>query len=83
MSVADLIITATLTAPQQIGTTPASLLWLLPLTAAISIAYKATKLPTITAHAFIKEAALLFGSIIVFMAITALVLFAVAWIFTA
>ncbi len=82
MSVADLIVTATLTAPQHIGTSPASLLWLLPLTAAFSITYKATTLPTITAHAFIKEVALLFGSIIVFMAVTALVLFAVAWIFT-
>lgn len=82
MPVADLIITATLTAPEEIGTSPAALLWLLPLTATISIAYKATKLPTITANAFIREVVVLFGSIVVFMTITALVLFAVAWIFT-
>lgn len=51
-------------------------MWLLPLTAAVAVAYKAMKLPTITAGNFTKEAALLFISIIAFMAVTALVLFA-------
>lgn len=73
---------ATFTAPEKIGTDPYSMLWLLPLAAAIAIAYKATKLPTITAGKFVKEAVTLFGSIIIFIAITALVLHTVAWLIT-
>ncbi len=73
---------ATFTTPEKIGTTPASMLWLLPLAASITITYKATKLPTITARNFIKEVAMLFGSIVVFIIITALVLWALAWLIT-
>ncbi|GAF74301.1 unnamed protein product, partial [marine sediment metagenome] len=61
---------------------PQSMLWLLPLAAAIAIIYKATKLPTITAGNFIKEAAILFGSIIVFIIIAALTLHSLAWLIT-
>ncbi|RKY24986.1 MAG: hypothetical protein DRP62_02415 [Planctomycetota bacterium] len=75
-------IIASFTAPQQIGTSPYSLLWLLPLVAAIAVVYKATKLPTITAGVFLKEVAVLFGSIIVFIAVTALVLCVLAWLIT-
>ena len=43
----------------------------LPLVAAIAIVYKATKVPKITAVNFLKEVVILFGSIVVFMAVTA------------
>jgi hypothetical protein len=71
---------ASLTAPEEIGTTPQSVLWLLPLAAAIAVVYKATKLPKITAVSFLKESAALFGSIVLFVVITALVLHFVAWL---
>jgi hypothetical protein len=71
---------ASFTIPEQIGTTPQSMLWLLPLVAAIAIVYKATKLPEIKAASFIKEAVVLFGSIVVFMFVTALILYAIAWL---
>jgi hypothetical protein len=56
------------------------MLWLLPLAAAISVVYKATKLPTITAGNFIKEVAALLGSVIVVIIIIALALYALAWL---
>ena len=75
-------IIANFTSPENIGTNPQSLLWLLPLAAAISIGYKATKLSETKAGSFIKEVVGLFGSIVVFMAITALVLYAITWLAT-
>lgn len=82
MSVEAIFVMATFTAPENIGVNPQSMLWLLPLAAAIAVVYKATKLPTITARNFIKEAAILFGSIIVFIIITALALYSLAWLIT-
>ena len=82
MSVIADFVMATFTAPENIRTNPQSMLWLLPLVAAIAAAYKATKLPTITAGVFLKEAAILFGSIVAFVIITALVLYALAWLIT-
>ncbi len=79
MTTASFII-ASFTIPEQISTTPLSMLWLLPLVAAIAIVYKATKLPEIKVANFIKEAVVLFGSIIVFMFVTALILYAIAWL---
>ena len=75
-------ITASFAAPMEIGTTPQSILWILPLVAAIAVAYKATKLSKITADNFVKETVMLFGSIIVFMLISAVILHAVAWLIT-
>jgi len=75
-------IMANFIAPENIGTDPKSMLWLLPLTAAIAIVYKATKMPTITAGSFIKEVAILSGSIITFIIIIALALFCLAWMIT-
>jgi len=80
MSVKVIFVMATFTAPEQIHTNPQAMLWLLPLAAAIAVIYKATKLPTITPTVFLKETAILFASIIVFVIITALVLFALAWL---
>ena len=66
--------------PEEIGTNPRSLLLVLPLLVAIAVVYKATKVPKVTVGNFLKETTLLFGSIFVFMVITALVLAAVAWL---
>jgi hypothetical protein len=82
MSMTAAFILATFTTPENIGMTPQSMLWLLPLVAAISIVYKTTKLPKIRFAHFVKESVVLFGSIVIFMAITALVLCAVAWLIT-
>jgi hypothetical protein len=65
--------------PEEVGTNPRSLLLLLPLLVSIAVIYKATKVSRVSAGNFLKESALLFGSILVFMVITALVLMAVAW----
>jgi hypothetical protein len=71
---------ASLTAPEEIGTTPQSMLWLLPLAAAIAVVYKATNLPKITAGKFLKETAVLFGTIVLFVIVTtALILHVAAW----
>ena len=80
MTITASLIMATFTIPEQIGTTPQSILLLLPLVAAIAIVYKATKLPEIKAVNFIKEVVVLFGSIVVFMFVTALILYAIAWL---
>ena len=66
--------------PEEIGTNPRSLLMVLPLLVAIAVVYKATKVPKVTVGNFLKETILLFGSIFVFIVITALVLAAVAWL---
>ena len=77
------IVIATFNSPEPIQTNPQSLLLLLPLIAAIAIIYKATKMPTITTSGFLKETVALFGSIVVFVAITALVLYVLAWFISA
>lgn len=82
MPITDAFVMATFTTPEKIGANPQSMLWLLPLVAAIAIVYKATKLPEIKAANFLKEVVILFGSIVVFMSITALVLCALAWLIT-
>jgi hypothetical protein len=73
------LVIATFSVPERIGTTPQSLLWLLPLTAAIAVIYKTTKLPEMKLVPFIKESTVLFGSIVVFITLTALALYAVAF----
>ncbi len=73
---------ATFTTPEEIGVTPLATLWLLPLAVSIAVVYKATKVKKVTPAAFFKESVVLFVSIVVFMIITALVLFALTWIVT-
>jgi hypothetical protein len=68
--------------PEKIGVNPQSMLWLLPLVASIAVVYKATKVHKITAVSFLRETVVLFGSIVIFMIITAFVLCAVAWLIT-
>jgi hypothetical protein len=74
-------ILASFTQPERIGTTPQSMLWMLPLTAAIAIVYKATKVRTVDPKRFVKETAVLFGSIAVFMILAAAILCAIEWFF--
>jgi len=82
MSMETIFVIATFTVPEKFGASPQSMLWLLPLVAAIAIIYKATKVPAIKAGSFIKEVMILFGSIIVFIIIAALTLHAFAWLIT-
>ena len=73
---------ATFTSPEEIGTTPQSMLWMLPLALSVAVIYKATKLSKIKAYNFIKEALVLFGSIVVFIIFAALALYIFAWVAT-
>ena len=73
---------ASFTVPERVGTNPWSMLWLLPLVAALTVVYKATKLPKITTKTFIKETVILFGSIVAFMVVAALALCILAWLIT-
>lgn len=80
MSMEAIFVIATFTAPENFGANPQSMLWLLPLVAAIAIIYKATKLPAIKAAHFIKETSILFGAMVVVIIIAALTLHAFAWL---
>ena len=82
MSVADVFFMASFTVPEIIHVDSTSMLWLLPLVAAIAIVYKTTKIPKIKAVSFTKEVVILFGSIVVFMAVSAVVLCVIAWLIT-
>jgi hypothetical protein len=73
---------ASFTMPYEIGGDSMSLLWLLPLLAAVAIVYKALKLPVITANKFIREVIVLFGTILLFMALIAVGLYAVGRVIT-
>ena len=75
-------IAATFTAPENIGTTPASMLWMFPLLASIAIIYKATKVRVIFAGKFIKHVVILFCTISVVMIISALALHVIVRILT-
>jgi hypothetical protein len=66
---------ANFTVPYEIGGDSMSLLWLLPLLAAVAIVYKALKLPVITANKFIREVVVLFGTILLVMALIAMGLY--------
>jgi len=70
------------TTPMQIDTNPASMLWLLPLVVSISVVYKATKVYKVRPWPFARESAVLFGSIIVFIVVAAVILYGLTWIVT-
>ena len=82
MSIVTNLIIASFTVPETIAVNPQSMLLLLPLVASITIVYKTTKMPKIKFVRFVKEVVILFGSIIIFMAATAVVLGALAWLIT-
>ncbi len=71
---------ASFTAPENITVNPQSMLWMLPLAAAVAVIYKVTKLPKITARVFLKETVVLFASIVVFIIATVAVLWFVTWL---
>ena len=73
---------ATFTAPEHIGTTPYSILWMFPLLASVSIIYKATKLRVIFVKKFVKEVAILFLTLSLFMIGVAVLLYFVVWFIT-
>lgn len=64
-------ILAGFTSPIQVGTTPLSLLWSLPLILVVAAVYKAVKLRDVGVVKFASEVAVLFASIAVFMLIAA------------
>jgi predicted PurR-regulated permease PerM len=78
----DATVLASFTTAMEIDTDPASMLWLMPLVVSIVVVYKATKVHRILAVPFIRESVVLFGSILVFIVVAALILYGVAWIFT-
>ncbi|MHC4616128.1 MAG: hypothetical protein ACYTEQ_00085 [Planctomycetota bacterium] len=78
----NLMTAAAFTVSKSIGTNPTSVLWMLPLAGSIAVVYKATKLRKIEAASFAKEVVILFGSIVVFIVVAALVLHALAWLIT-
>ena len=70
------------TTPMRINTNPASILWLLPLVVSISVVYKATKVYKVRLWPFARESAVLFGSIVVFIVVAAIILYGITWIVT-
>jgi len=58
---------ASFTAPIHIGTTHASLLWMFPLLAAISVIYKVTKMRVFFFGRFARDVLVLFITISLFM----------------
>ncbi len=76
------VMLASFSTPMRIDTDPASMLWLLPLVAAIAVVYKATKVRKIRLQPFARESAVLFGSIVVFIVVAAVILYGLTWIVT-
>ncbi len=70
------------THPIDIGTTPASIVWMFPLLASISIVYKATKMRVLFWDRFLRETAILVATVCLFMIVTAIALNIIVWWFT-
>lgn len=75
-------ILAALNAPINIGTNPASMLWMFPLLAAITLIYKATKMRVLLWKRFIRESLVLFLTVSGFMITAVIVLNLIAWMIT-
>ena len=80
--IAETCLLASFTTPIQIDTTAIGILWLIPLVATIAVVYKATKVYVIRWSAFLRECAVLFGSILVFIIGAAIIIQVVAWLAT-
>ncbi len=78
----SIFIVASFTHPMDISITPLSLLWILPLIAAISLIYKATKLRVIIWKKILRETIILFLTTTSFMCLLALVLWGIIEIIT-
>ena len=74
----DLILLAIFTEPMYLPTKPLSLLWVLPICLSVSLVYKAIKIEEFRPGLFVREVAFLFGTIIVFLLVIAVVLLAIA-----
>ena len=70
------------TTPMELGTNIRSMLLIFPLTAAIAIVYKATKLQKLEFKSLLRQSSALFCSIIVFITVTAVVLIIIQRLFT-
>ena len=73
---------AAFTAPVHIGTDPASMLWMLPLLAAIAMIYKATKMRVLFWKRFTREVLVLFATLVGFMTAAIVVLNLITWLAT-
>jgi DNA phosphorothioation-dependent restriction protein DptG len=69
-------------APIDIGTDPASMLWMFPVIAAIALVYKATKMRVVIMKRYLLEALVLFLSIAGFMIMAIIVLNLLSWLVT-
>jgi hypothetical protein len=76
------ILLAGFLSPEYIGTTPASMFWLLPLIVSIAVVYKATKVEKIDNILFLKESLMLLGSIFLFMVLIGVVLIILSYLLT-
>jgi hypothetical protein len=76
------LILATFTSPENIGTTPASMVWMFPLLAAIAAVYKANKLRAMLWNVFVREAGILFIFLSGFMILAIAVMILVVWLIT-
>jgi DNA phosphorothioation-dependent restriction protein DptG len=75
-------ILAAFTTPIEIGTTPASMLWMFPLLAAIALVYKATKMRVLFTKKYLMQSLLLFLSVSGFMMMAIFVLNLLSWLVT-
>jgi hypothetical protein len=76
------LLTATFTAPENLGADPKSMMLMFPLLAAIAIIYKATKTRVIFPGKFAKDVAGLFATICVVMILAAVALQVITWLLT-
>ena len=76
------IILASFSTPIEIGTTPASMLWMFPLLAAIALVYKATKMRVLFTKKYLIQSLLLFLSVSGFMVMAIVVLNLLSWLVT-
>lgn len=73
---------ASFTAPLEIGTDPASMLWMFPLLASVAIIYKATKMKVIFPVKFIKDVLVLFVTMSILMILAGCALYLLVAILT-
>ena len=67
--------------PMEVPTRIVSLLWALPICMSISLVYKAIKLDTFKPATYLREVMFLFGTIIGFLILVAVVLLVIAeWV---
>jgi len=77
-----LTILASFTAPLNIGTNPAAMLWMFPLLASVAIIYKATRMRVIFPLKFVKEVVILFATMSILMILAGVGLYVLVTILT-